>query len=63
MVKEKIIDEVKEQKKEDNVWYLGQVATQHELVIVNKNNPEELLDVNAALVKILNSLEELKKLL
>ena len=56
-------DEVKEKVKEESIWNVGFIATKTETVIVNKNNPEEQLDIFQALVKILNSLEELKKLL
>jgi hypothetical protein len=61
--KNMVKDEVKEKVKEESIWNVGFIATKTETVIVNKNNPEEQLDIFQALVKILNSLEELKKLL
>ena len=52
-----------EKKKERKLtWALGQVATEHAAVIVNTKTDEQY-DSMSALVKILNDIEELKKLL
>jgi len=52
----------KTNKKED-IWVLTEIATQTSPAIANTQT-EEVLDLNAAIfVKILNDLEELKKLL
>jgi len=60
-MKEIIKNEVAAEPKKE-VWVVGEVATQTQPVIVNTVT-EEQLDIHLALVRILNTLEQLKKLL
>lgn len=50
------------EKKEQETWILGEVATQTEQVIVHTKT-KETLTIHTALVKILNNQEKLMKLL
>ena len=48
--------------KKKKTWKVAQVPTEYGVAIVNEES-NEVLDINSAIAKILNDLEELKKLL
>lgn len=60
-MKENVSKEVPAEPKKE-VWMVGEIATQTQPVIVNTVT-EEQLDLHLALARILNALEQLKKLL
>jgi len=55
--------EDKEEKKKEERFTLGQVATQTQPVILDEENPEEPLTELQALVEVLNNQQKLMKLL
>jgi hypothetical protein len=48
--------------KKEALWEVAQVPTEYGIAIVNKKT-NEAFDINSAIAKIMNDLEELKKLL
>jgi len=57
-----MVEEKPKEKKKEEVWIVDEVPTQTTLVVRNTKT-NEILDLTGAIAKILNDLEELKKLL
>lgn len=54
---------MEEGKEEDELYVVGKVPTDYETIIYNSDDQEEIYNIYKALAKIMNDLEELKKLL
>jgi hypothetical protein len=55
-------DEKEQPKAEDSMWAVGEITTETQPVVFNRKTNEQF-SIYAALAKILNQLEDLKKLL